>query len=220
MLRELAQVVDKYESRGLTEIDFEDAAAALRQRQFLWSDGHGQRKHYDTIVSEEAYFRNLFAAFGDQLVVDLHFGYVGIIPRHAKPTLKRLPTIFLLLLAKLHDVESRKACTEYGRSIPQTDLLLDTYVQLTGRDKPKRQDTLEALRQLEQCGVIHVGVQDEMTCLPIVTVLPTITRVVSEFYLDELERFAQEKGTSKLNDEEDLDNENEKFNTLAQENVK
>jgi len=195
MLRELERLVEKHQEFGFSMSDFEDAASALRKRQFLWADMRGQRKHYDLVVRCRDYFEDLFGAFGDTLIIDNQFGYCGFIPRHSKPSLNRLQTIYLLILAKLHDAESRKACTENGRSQPSPGLLIDEYTQITEREKPKRQETMEALRRLEKQSVIQLGNIDEQSELPMITIMPNIHRVVNSQFLDVLDRFAEENST-------------------------
>lgn len=195
MLRELERLIEKHQEFGFSISDFEDAASTLRQRQFLWADMRGQRKHYDLVVRCRDYFEDLFGAFGDTLIIDNQFGYCGFIPRHSKPALNRLQTIYLLILAKLHDAESRKACTENGRSKPSPGLLIDAYTQITEREKPKRQETMEALRRLEKQSVIQLGDVDEQFELPMITIMPNIHRVVDSLFLDALDRFAEENST-------------------------
>jgi hypothetical protein len=190
MLRDLQKLVDSNELSGLTEESFEETASILRQHQFVWRDKRGHSKHYDILVKYQDYYSNLFGAFGDLFFVDHHFGYCGIIPRSNTPVLKLRETLFLLLLARLHDGECRKACTENGRSSPSEDILLDQYVELTGKDKPKLSETKESLDRLVRYGVIELGSLNPDTELRKITILPSIMRVVNTSFIKDLEAFS------------------------------
>lgn len=189
MLRDLAKIVDQNEHAGITEIDLENTAAALRQYQFVWREKRNHARHYDLLVKFQEYFENLFSAFGDTFFVDHHFSYCGIIPRSATPALKLRETIFLLILCKLHDGECRKACTENGRSKPSEAILLDEYVELTGKPKPSKSETNESLERLRKQGIIELGEYNPNTELRLITILPSIMRVVNTRFLDDLEQF-------------------------------
>jgi len=191
MLRDLAKVVDQHESQGITELDIENAAAALRQHQFIWREKRNHSRHYDLLVKFQNYYENLFGAFGDNFFIDHHFGYCGILPRNTTPSLKLRDTIFLLILCKLHDGECRKACTENGRSTPSEEILLDEYIELTGKPKPTKTETKESLERLVKQGVIELGDHNPDTELRRITILPSIMRVVNSRFLDELEQFNQ-----------------------------
>jgi hypothetical protein len=191
MLRDLAKIVDQHENQGITELDIENTAAALRQHQFIWREKRNHSRHYDLLVKFQDYYEDLFGAFGDTFFIDHHFGYCGILPRSTTPSLKLRDTIFLLILCKLHDGECRKACTENGRSTPSEEILLDEYVELTGKPKPTKTETKESLDRLVKQGVIELGDFNPDTELRRITILPSIMRVVNSRFLDELEQFSQ-----------------------------
>ena len=190
LLRELERIVNDNPHK-LTEHDLILAASKLRERQFIYKDRHGQGRTYDILARYEGYFANLFAAFGDEYFVDQHFGYVGILPRTPRPLLKQLETIFLLILAKMHDLECRKARSQKGRTNPSESVLLDEYVATTGRDKPKPVDTRNALERLSKAGIIELGEVNELTEMRQITILPSIVRVVTPRYLERLQEFSQ-----------------------------
>lgn len=190
MLRDLKMLLNKPENEHLDEDDFYQAAAQIRHKQFIWYDGHGQRSNYNLVLKHKEYFADLFGAFGDEFVVDNNFGFCGVIPKYHRGKMKQLDTLFLLILAKLYDTEARKACIENGKAKPSPSLLIDNYIELTGREKPKYADTKEALYSLEKSGLISLGEKDEISELPTIVVLPTIKMVLSEQYISLLERFA------------------------------
>jgi len=187
MLRELEKIVDKYEGK-ITEQELMAAAAELRAKQFVWRSGKSQGRHYDILTKPDLreYFENLFEAFGDHFFMSSEFSYCGIIPMNSTPTLKLTETFFLLILAKLHDVELRKGCADYGRTKPSEALLLDEYEKLTGREKPKKQETEAALSRLSRYGVIELGSRNDETEMRQITILPTIMKVVTETWAEEL----------------------------------
>jgi hypothetical protein len=193
MLNDLSKVAVKSGGKELDPEDFKHAARLLRKRQFLWADRTHDRKYYDFIRRFEEYFRNLFDAFDDELIQDRQFGYVGIIPRvSSDSTMGLLPTLILLILARLHDLESRRACTVNGRAMPSPELLVDTYIELTGRPKPKQSDLNQALEVLRRHNVIELGDKQESSDMQAITILPNIHRVVNSQYLQTLELFALE----------------------------
>ncbi|EII3092563.1 DUF4194 domain-containing protein [Vibrio cholerae] len=188
MLKELGHLVDKYESRKISEDDLIGAAAELRAKQFIWQSGHGQGRYYEILRHQDfrEYFENLFGAFGDTFFVDEQYAYCGIIPKKSTPALKLNESFFLLILAKLHDGELRKGCCDEGRTSPSEDLLLDEYERLTGRIKPKSSDTHEALARLAKYGVIELGPKNTETDMRQITILPSIMKVVSQSYIEEM----------------------------------
>lgn len=198
MLKELDKIVrenEALEKKGYDQADLERAAAMLRRYQFIWKDGHGHKKTFDILVKYREYYSDLFAAFGDQFFVDDIYGYCGFIPKAKIPhnSLRKLETILLLILAKLHDEESRKACTEKGRSFPSEVLLIDEYMRLTNEIKPVKVELNAALKTLKGMGVIELGIINPHSEMHRITVLPSIMRVVTEEYIAELLNFT-EKG--------------------------
>ncbi|RUO80944.1 hypothetical protein CWI84_02190 [Idiomarina tyrosinivorans] len=217
MLRDLRAILDKTEYESLEEEQFQEAAAFLRRKQFIFSDGHGHRKHYELIRRFKGYFAHLFDAFGDELKIDESFGFIGFIPSTSNPPMKMLDTIFLLILAKLHDLEARRANTQNGRASPSPGILIDSFIELTGREKPKKVETKAALKRLEESGVIRLGENDKVSELPLIEVLPTIHVVVTDDYLDILKNFAkcdEEKASS----DERMVNEYEQEDPIASVN--
>ncbi len=189
MLRDLEKILDARENAAIEAAEIIETAAALRRRQFIWQDARGQGRHYDLLVRFESYFRDLFGAFGDQFFVDSHYRYCGIIPAGNGPALKQLETIFLLILAKLHDNEARNARTVNGRTSPSGEILLEEYSTITGKEKPLQRDAYAALERLAKYGVIQLGDINPETEMRIITILPSITRVVNQSFLDELALF-------------------------------
>lgn len=186
MFREAERIIDNNQLK-LTEEDLQAAAAKLREKQFVFKDGHGQGRFYNTLVNQQEYFTKLFGSFGDAFFIDHHFGFCGILPRAPRPALKRLDTLFLLILAKMHDHELRQARSINGRTIPSEALLLDEYCQLTGREKPKQVETRFALERLQKMNVIVLGDVQEDSAMQKIEVLPSLMRVVSDQYLSLLE---------------------------------
>jgi hypothetical protein len=208
MLRELQTIVENHTKIGF-ESELQDAAAALRAHQFIWKDKRGHSRHYDLLVHHQKYFENLFGAFGDSFFVDHHFGYCGILPRANTPALKLKETLFLLILAKMHDHECRKACTENGRSSPSESLLIDEYEALTGKPKPSKAETRDALERLAKCGVIELGAVNSETEIRMITILPSIMKVVNKNFLEELLVYVKTDSTEEEMNSGAADNMNE-----------
>lgn len=197
MLKELDKIVrenDAQEKRGYEQEDLERAAAMLRRYQFIWKNGHNQKNTYDILVKYREYYSDLFAAFGDQFFMDDIYGYCGFIPKARIPhsSLRKLETILLLILVKLHDEESRKACTEKGRSFPSEVLLIDEYMRLTHEVKPGKVELNTALKTLKDMGVIELGAANPDSEMLSITVLPSIMRIVTDEYMEELLNFTKE----------------------------
>lgn len=194
MLRDLEKIINNNHHGFLPE-DLTSAAARLREKQFIFKDKHGQGKTYEILVNQKEYFSDLFAAFGDEFFVDNHFGYCGILPHSSRPVLKQIETVFLLILAKMHDLECRKARSENGRTNPSESILLDEYSQITGRDKPKLTETRSALDRLAKVGVIELGDINEMSEMREIIILPSIMRVVTSRYIESLNAFSTTPST-------------------------
>jgi len=203
MLRELERISDD-QSNKLDLDELMAVAASLRERQFVYKDGRGTGRIYDVLVNQQNYYRDLFEAFGDEFIVDQHCGFVGIVPRASHPVLTQLETVLLLLLTKMHDMESRKARAMGGRTQPNEGVLLDEYRTLTGKDKPKPGEVKAALYRLRRAGVIDLGPINEETEMHQITVLPSITQVVTESYLNDLERFSSDNAAD-TQDEQSID---------------
>lgn len=190
MLKDLSKILEKSENQGISEHNLQAAAATLRADQFIWQDKHGHRQHYEIVRRFSDYFEDLFGAFGDTLEINTNFGYCCIIPSSPRPALKLLETLFLLILAKMHDGEMRKGCVDYGRSKPNAALLLDEYEKLTGKPKPKETVTYQALVRLSKHGIIEIGAMDPENKMREITVLPSIMRVVNKTFLEDLNELA------------------------------
>ena len=204
MLRDLERLVATNEQYGYSEQDIVDAAAFLRAKQFVWKERHGHGRHYDLICKFREYYENLFEAFGDEFFIDGHFGYCGILPRDSKPRLKKLETIYLLLLAKMHDIECRKALTSLGRSSPSESHLLDHYTRVTGKEKPKPSETSSALERLVRMGIIELGDHNPDSEMRRITILPSIMKVVTKDFLDDLKVFCSD-GADEQDGDKDVD---------------
>ena len=199
MLREFEKIIDN-NPYNIDAAELKAVAARLRERQFIFKEGRALGRTYDILVSQQDYFENLFAAFGDEFFVDSHFGYCGIIPSSNRPGLNQLETIFLLILTKMHDLECRKARSENGRSQPSEAILLDEYCLATGREKPKPRDTKAALDRLRKVGVIELGKINDLSEMQEITILPSIMRVVNSNYLASLSAFS-DSGADDIDDE-------------------
>jgi len=190
MLLDLESILNQSGAEGLHEKDFSAAAGLLLNKQFIWSDGFAQKKSYDLVIRFFDYFTDLFDALNYDLVRDYKYGYCGIVPLHSSPMMRKFDTIILLLLAKMHDEQARKACTELGRSTPCAGVLLDLYVQLTGLEKPPRQEFLASLKTIARHGIVQIGDIDERLNLPKITVFPAIVHLITDDVVANLEAFA------------------------------
>jgi hypothetical protein len=159
----------------------------------VWREERGHKKNYDLITTFPDYFTDLFDAFGDEVFFDKHFDYCGLIPRSGSPLLAKRDTIFLLILGKLHDGEALKAATDNGRSQPSEALLLDEYEKLTGQEKPKSVETRESLKRLERAGIIKLGEINQDSNMNLITILPSIMRVLNSDFLNQLASFSVEE---------------------------
>lgn len=207
MLRDLALILDQNDTQNLHENDFQAAASLMLQKQFIWSDGHGQKKYFDLVIRFQDYFQELFDALGFNFVSDYKYGFCGVLPRNGVPVMSKLDTLIVLFLAKMHDEQCRKACSEKGRSRPCLALLLDLYEQVTGQEKPTRSDFLLSIKRLARHGIVQIGDIDEQTSLPKITVLPSISHVVTTEFLDNIDAFIstpQSLGTEDKNESHKL----------------
>lgn len=195
MLIDLKRILNE-NSQKYEERDFLLTANLIRSKQFIWSDVPKESKAFRIVTTHIEYFTSLFAAFGDHFIVDHQYGYCGIIPSLSQRQIGKLDTIYLLILARMHDSQIRKGAVEFGRSHPPAEILLDEFAQLMpNTNKPTATETKQSLKRLETFGVIKLGEVQEYTKLYDITILPSIMRAVTKDYIELLKQFMTESGS-------------------------
>jgi|GEM_PF-2777055 hypothetical protein len=195
MLRELEKIVSADGEASLEEL--QSAAAKLRDCQFIHRSKSSMKNTYELLIRYQSYYTNLFSAFGDEFIIDYTFEVCGIIPCQSRPSMKYLDTVYLLILAKLHNAECRFGGSENGRTQPNEAILLDEYCRLTGRDRPKTKDTRDSLERLARRQVIELGEVSSATDMATITVLPAIMYVVTSEWLTKLQAFEIDNASSR-----------------------
>ncbi len=163
----------------------------IRRQWFLRADA-GKRQLFNLAVQFQQELTVLYHLMGYQLVVDEHFGLVGIMPKRFKArTLPKLTSILALILRQLHHSESLKGCTDAGISEPPPGLVCDTYSQLTKTELPSKREMNDALEQLADIGLIRLSKEVcEQSKMHFISVLPSIEYVIDDAYMLHLAKFA------------------------------
>ena len=115
------------EEKPEKEEQAKNIAAALLQKQFIQSDSNSSQ--YRFISQNKRYFENLFDALQKDLVHDVNHGYFGIVPRTKNYKIKLIPTLMLLILRRLYDIEASEGRLVNGCK-PTTELILTEYQNL------------------------------------------------------------------------------------------
>lgn len=189
--------------------DVRKAALKLRSQQFLFSDGKAG-KYYDLICKKSTYFKALADAFDDELIIDREYGFCGIVPRNSFNKLDLITTLFILVLAKMHDGEIRKGLSDNGRTSPPPEIILSEFEILTGRNKPKKEKYNEVMDKLRSCGLVRFTSyhRDEHNDMRPIEILPSILIVASRSWLEKLEDHCNSK--SHANNSSVITSENNK----------
>jgi len=157
MLHDTGLILNKHPD--IEENDLREAAALLMAKQFIyrWESTGKQRKCYLLIKDHLEYFKSLFDAIGNKLVVDDDYGYIGAIPELHFRTIKLVESLFLLVARLVYEEEmmSMQSSNDLVRMSYEAFLL--RYEALTGRERPENNSKFnESIGLLTRFGVIKL----------------------------------------------------------------
>nr|WP_281720716.1 DUF4194 domain-containing protein [Nitrosomonas nitrosa] len=192
-----------------------ETANRLLHRQFIMRGDLGGANHFDRIVSNLDYYKDLFASFGYRFIFNDAWGYAGYVSPTAFNN-ARVPTqetIVLLCLRQLYSEGAEKGYFEESGAdiLVEEDEIQTVFSSLGGR-KLKAGELREILTTFKRKGLVWFDQNNSLQVSVDVRIRPTITEVVDDSFLARIEVWAAQ-GAASGKDAEELasidDNESE-----------
>jgi len=170
-----------------------ETANRLLHRQFIMRGDLGGASHFDRIVSNLDYYKDLFASFGFRFVFNDAWGYAGYVSPTAYNN-ARVPTqetIILLCLRQLYSEGAEKGYFEESGAdiLVEEDEIQDVFSSLGGR-KLKSGELREILTTFKRKGLVWFDQNNSLQVSVDVRIRPTITEVVDDSFLARIEVWA------------------------------
>jgi hypothetical protein len=175
---------------NVTAEQLTETANRLLYRQFITRGDPGGGSHFDRIVANLDYFKDLFASFGFRFIFNDGWGYVGYVSPAAFNNM-RVPTqetIVLLCLRVLYNEGAEK-----GYFVNSTaEILVDedeiqTAFSSMGSRNLKPGELRAILTTFKRQGLITFDQTHSLQVAADITIRPTITEAVDESFLARLE---------------------------------
>lgn len=181
-------------NKMVTEEDMYRAIHTLRERQFIYRNGHGERAHYLLISEHRDYFVELFSSVGDMLIVSDEHDYVGLLPKVGVSRMTVAETRLFLVMRCLYEDEMLSGRSGQASVEVDWDTFRTQHESLTGRELPdKKTAMLELMNSIGRRGVSKLKFYEEEDDLPRITILPSIMALVSNTTLAQLKEQLQER---------------------------
>ncbi|MCL4765432.1 MAG: DUF4194 domain-containing protein [Hyphomicrobiaceae bacterium] len=202
---------------NITAEELTETANRLLHRQFITRGDPGGASHFDRVVGNLDYFKDLFASFGFRFIFNDAWGYVGYVSPVAFNN-TRVPTQETIVLLCLRLLYSEGA--EKGYFIDSTAQILveeeeiQTVFSSMGGGRVLKPGELRAiLTTFKRRGLVMFDQSHSLQVSADVTIRPTITEVVDEPFLARLEAWGEQTSAATRNveefDENDSDEESE-----------
>lgn len=202
---------------NVTAEELTETANRLLHRQFITRGDPGGASHFDRVVGNLDYFKDLFASFGFRFIFNDAWGYVGYVSPVAFNN-TRVPTQETIVLLCLRLLYSEGA--EKGYFIDSTAQILveeeeiQTVFSSMGGGRVLKPGELRAiLTTFKRRGLVMFDQSHSLQVSADVTIRPTITEVVDEPFLARLEAWGEQTSAATRNveefDENDSDEESE-----------
>jgi hypothetical protein len=202
---------------NITAEELTETANRLLHRQFITRGDPGGASHFDRIVGNLDYFKDLFASFGFRFIFNDAWGYVGYVSPVAFNN-TRVPTQETIVLLCLRLLNSEGA--EKGYFVDSTAQILveeeeiRTVFSSMGGGRVLKPGELRAiLTTFKRRGLVMFDQSHSLQVSADVTIRPTITEVVDEPFLARLEAWGEQTSAATRNveefDENDSDEESE-----------
>jgi hypothetical protein len=174
-----------------------ESANRLLYRQFISRGDPGGATHFDRIISNLEFFKDLFASFGFRFIFNDGWGYVGYVSPEAFNN-TRVPTQETIVLLCLRLLYSEGA--EKGYFIDSSaDILVDeeeiqTVFASMGSRTLKSGELRAILIVLKRHGLITFDQSHSLHVSVEVTIRPTITEAIDASFLARLQAWAGQSG--------------------------
>lgn len=202
-LREVSAILDT----GKVELeDLQSAMQAILFHQCLYEDWP-HAPSYRLLVRHLAHVQPILAAFGyglrhhpvaHMLVLEATSQVYGL----QMSRLKKDETAVLVVLRLLY-AEGISALDENGRVEATTDDIHDR-LKTCGEEPPPIARLLDILRSLQRKGLVRVGDHDATEQLTVVTIMPGITILVSDIYVEAVIQWLEARALARLDAEGSL----------------
>jgi hypothetical protein len=198
---------------NITAEQLTETANRLLHRQFITRGDAGGANHFDRIVGNLDYFKDLFASFGFRFIFNDGWGYAGYVSPVAFNN-TRVPTQETIVLLCLRLLYSEGA--EKGYFVDSTAQILveeeeiQTVFSSMGSRTLRPGELREILTTFKRQGLITFDQSHSLQVSADVTIRPTISEVVDESFLARLEAWGgQSPGAGRESDMSDDDDRGE-----------
>jgi Domain of unknown function (DUF4194) len=186
-----------------------ETANRLLHRQFITRGDLGGASHFDRIVSNLEYFKDLFASFGFRFIFNDGWGYAGFVSPVAFSNM-RVPTqetIVLLCLRLLYNEGAEKGYfVDSSAQILVEEEEIQTVFSSMGSRSLKPGELRAILTTFKRKGLVTFDQNHSLQVSADVTIRPTITEVVDGSFLARIEVWAgQSSGIKREGDDADSD---------------
>jgi len=195
---------------NVTAEQLTETANRLLYRQFITRGDPGGGSHFDRIVGNLDYFKDLFASFGFRFIFNDGWGYVGYVSPTAFNNM-RVPTqetIVLLCLRLLYNEGAEK-----GYFVNSTaEILVDedeiqTVFSSMGSRSLKPGELRAILTTFKRQGLITFDQTHSLQVAADITIRPTITETVDESFLVRLEAWGGSSSNKDSDGQEEPDSD-------------
>ena len=175
---------------NVTAEQLTETANRLLHRQFITRGDFGGANHFDRIVSNLDYFKDLFASFGFRFVFNDGWGYAGYVSPTAFNNM-RVPTqetIVLLCLRLLYNEGAEKGYfVDSSAQILVEEEEIQTVFSSMGSRTLKPGELRAILTTFKRQGLVTFDQSHSIQVSADITIRPTITEVIDESFLARLE---------------------------------
>jgi hypothetical protein len=168
-----------------------ETANRLLHRQFVTRGDHGGATHFDRIVSNQDYFKDLFASFGFRFIFNDAWGYAGYVSPTAYNN-SRVPTqetIVLLCLRLLYNEGAEKGyfVDSSAQILVEEEEIQTVFSSMGGSRTLKPGELREILTTFKRKGLVTFDQNHSLQVSVDVQIRPTITEVIDDTFLARLE---------------------------------
>lgn len=203
-LAEFKQIVDgewpegAIQGRKPTADEITRAVQALMTRQCIYSSTPSLGRTYEIVRAYSSFLEGYFAVLGYRLVVSPRDQMVALsVPMGESrydaiyERLRKDETIILLGLRLLwEEAISNQNVGDGGIVETTTGELIDKVRAVTQTEPPEEARLMDILRTFQRHGVVRVGLRDRIEKVSPLSVLPGVSIVVPDGYLEDLMQYA------------------------------
>lgn len=203
-LGEFRQILDgewpegAVQGRKPTEDELTRAAQALLTRQCIYSSTPSLGRTYEILRAYSSFFESYFAVLGYRFVVSPRDQMVALSVPSGEARydaiyerLRKDETIVLLGLRLLwEEAISNQNVDDGGIVESTTGELIDKIRTVTQGEPPEEARLLDILRIFQRHGTVRMGVRDRLEKVSPLSILPGVSIVVPDSYLEDLMQYA------------------------------